>query len=484
MTDKDIEIYRAYKQDPFLFIKDMWWLTPVKQWEDCVKGENISWQQAEIVQHIYDEVQKTRNFRINMTIKSGHSIGKSTILAMLLLWFMFCYRWKIWLTAPDSVSLYDVLWSEIWTWLLKMPDWVKDLFEKTSDHLYVRDDRDWWFARCKTGKKENPEALAWLHSDSMMLICDEASWVPDQILDTARTNLTADRYIFILIWNPLRNVGYFYESFNDIAWKQFSFSTLDSPFQWDLPEKISKKFWLDSDEYRRRILWDFPREDILDEKWYVQLIMKDDIKYEYHDENLYWTRKILGVDCAWTGKDKSTWVLRDNNKAVIVWYENISDERSIAQRTLTLVQQYWLEGKDIVIDNFGAWANVAMHLALLWIQTSPINVWDRVDPESWQKYKNLRAKLFWNTKKWLESWGLLSYRDYWSELLNIRYKRTLTDEIQIMSKEEMRKAWYGSPDFADALAMTFYIDISRPEKRKVKKGDSFRYNPMTWKVIK
>ena len=79
---------------------------------------------------------------------------------MLILWFMFCYRCKIGLTAPDSVSLYDVLWAEIGTWLSRMPPDIKVLFEKTGDHLYVKDDRDGWFARCKTGKKENPEALA------------------------------------------------------------------------------------------------------------------------------------------------------------------------------------------------------------------------------------------------------------------------------------------------------------------------------------
>lgn len=479
----EAEVYLMYKQNPLVFIKDMWGLEPVEEWQECVKWKHISLQQAEIVKHIQEEVQRTKNFKINMTIRSGHSIGKSTILAMLLLWFMFCYKGKIWLTAPDAVSLYDVLWSEIWSWLLKMPTGIKELFEKTSDHLYVKEDRDGWFARCKTGKKENPEALAWLHSDSMMLICDEASWVPDQILDTARTNLTADRYIFILIGNPLRNVGYFYDSFKDSTWKQFAFSTLDSPFQWDLPEKIAKKFGLESDEYRRRILWDFPREDILDEKGYVQLIMKSDINYEYHDDSLYWTRKILWVDCAGEGKDKSTWVLRDNNKAVIVWYENISDEKSIAQKTLTIVHKYWLDWQDVIIDNFGKGANVAMHLALLWVRTSPINVWDKCDPENGQKYKNIRAKIFWKLKWWIQGGGILAYRDYWSELLTIRYKRTLSDEIQIMSKEEMRREWYGSPDFADALAMTFYRDIEKIVK-KTHRPKAFRYDPVTGKIIK
>jgi len=464
----ELEIYKLYQKNPFIFIKDMWGLTPVKKWEECIKWKHISWQQAEIVQCIHNEIQKTGNFKINMTIKSGHSIWKSTILAMLLLWFMFCYRWKIWLTAPDSVSLYDVLWAEIWTWLLKMPNWIKELYDKTSDHLYVKEDRDWWFARCKTWKKENPEALAWLHSDSMMLICDEASWVPDAILDTARTNLTADRYIFILIWNPLRNVWYFYDSFKDSHWHNFSFSTLESPFQWDLAEKIAKKHWVESDEYRRRILWEFPREDILDDKWYVQLLMESSIKYVYQDESMYWNRIILWVDCAWEWKDKTTWVIRDNAKAVIVWYEDISSPKSIANKTLTIMKEYKVDWEDVIIDNFWAWANVWMELATMWIRTSPIYVWDsKMQEYKWQKCKNLRAKLYWQVKEWLEWWWLLAYRDYWKELFSIRYKRTIKDEVQIMSKEEMKKMWYDSPDFADAFSMTFYKDpnvLNIPQK--------------------
>lgn len=477
MTQEDILIYKKRQKDPFIFIYDMWWLKPVPKWEECIKWKHISEQQTEIVQYIYEEIQKTWNFKINMTVKSWHSIWKSTILAMLLLWFMTCYRWKIWLTAPDSVSLYDVLWAEIWTWLWKMPDAIKDLFDKTSDHLYVKEDRDWWFARCKTWKKENPEALAWLHSDSMMIICDEASWVPDAIMDTARTNLTAVRYIFILIWNPLRNVWYFRDSFKWNTWEKFSFSTLDSPFQWDLPWQIEKKHWIESDEYRRRILWLFPREDILDNKWYVQLVMKNDIKYVYSDESLYWNRKILWVDCAWEWKDKTTWVLRDNQKAVIIWYESVSDPKSIATKTLTLMRELWVKWEDIIIDNFWAWANVWMELAIMWVKTSPIYVWERKNQiHKWQKCLNLRAKLFWQLKEWLEAWWTLSYRAYWEELLSIRYRRTPRDEVQIMSKEDMRKAWYESPDFVDALSMTFYKDLNVVEmKQKVtnKNVDSY-----------
>jgi hypothetical protein len=37
---------------------------------------------------------------------------------------------------------------------------VRKMFNKTNDYLQVVGAEDEWFARCKTGKKENPEALS------------------------------------------------------------------------------------------------------------------------------------------------------------------------------------------------------------------------------------------------------------------------------------------------------------------------------------
>jgi hypothetical protein len=44
--------------------------------------------------------------------------------------------------------------------------------------------------RCKTGKKENPEALAGLHANSIMLIGEEASGLVEEILSGGESNLT------------------------------------------------------------------------------------------------------------------------------------------------------------------------------------------------------------------------------------------------------------------------------------------------------
>lgn len=505
------ELLELYKRKPTIFYKDIWWLVPQKilpeykelynevlekvkenpeeldklklsMFEKFKKWKHITWQQYIIIKTIEDSLIDLwkRNLNIKISIKTGHWIWKSNELSRIIIWFLFCfYRSKIWLTAPDSQTLYDALFSEVWNAVNSiLSEEIKKEFIKTTDYLRVRWMEDEWFARCKTGKKENPEALAWLHAESIMLIWEEASWLPEEILESWNSNLTWNLNIFLLIWNPLRNNWYFFNTFKTKSWKNLSFNWEESPITWNYPLEVAEKHGKDSDEYRRRILGKFPREDILDEKWYVQLVLEKNINI-VPDNEIFWKRKILWVDCAWEWKDLTTWVIRDNLKAIIVGSEKISDENSIAEKTLTIAKHYAIEAEDIIIDNFGRWANVWVVLASLWYKPTPVYVWDtkikiweikKDIEEDWQKFLNLRALLFWRLKKWLESGWQLWENQNWEEIKILRYKRTIKDQIQIMSKEEMRKNGYKSPDFADALSLTFYFwkEIKVKEKKKQK----------------
>ena len=513
MTNK--EILQLWQKDPFAFISDIWWLVPQKvlpeyeefyfdvlkrveeeknceimdelklyMFEPFIRWVHITWQQSLIIQAIKDAINWLKPSTI--VIKTWHGIWKSNIMWKVIVWFLFCYWYsKIWLTAPDSQTLYDALFSEVWNSVNSMNNEdLKTAFKKTEDYLSVVWAEDQWFARCKTWKKENPEALAWLHAQYIALICDEASWIPNEIFESWQSNLTGDLNLFIMIWNPLRNVWFFYDAFWDVSCQNLHFNGCESPITWDYPQKIKEKYWEDSDEYRRRVLGKFPREDILDDKWYVQLIMSDNIKQEWELE-LFGNRKILGVDCAWEWKDLTTWVLRDNIGAIIVWSEKISDDKSIAEKTLTIMKQYSVDPGDVILDNFGAGANVAVELAALWYKTSPIYVW--ASKLNWmeiieegQKILNIRALLYWRLKAWIE-WGakLRSHNSWLVELTSIRYKRNLNDKIQLMPKLDMKKLWYKSPDFADALSLTFHHWI-KVEKRKEKKHRAFTPDYRNW----
>ena len=117
-----------------------------------------------------------------ISITSGHGIGKSAIMAMLILRFLTCYAdSEVPCTAPTQSQMYDVLWKEIAVWMNRMPERMQEKFELSADYLKVLENPKIWWARAKTARKENPEALAGIHAKDVFMAVDEASAVPDEI---------------------------------------------------------------------------------------------------------------------------------------------------------------------------------------------------------------------------------------------------------------------------------------------------------------
>lgn len=106
----------------------------------------------------------------------------SSLNAMLIIWFLYTFPCSnVPCTAPTGDQLQGALWKEIAVWMSRMPEQESNRFELQNDHLRVNDPaikdsgRIWW-ARARTGKKENPEALAGIHSKNVMVIVDEACY--------------------------------------------------------------------------------------------------------------------------------------------------------------------------------------------------------------------------------------------------------------------------------------------------------------------
>lgn len=101
---------------------------------------------------------------------------------MLILWFLPCFKpCKVPCTAPTESHLQTVLWNEINLWLGRMPKYIRDMYEWTSEYVRIAQNKETQFAIAKVGKKENADAIAGLHSDYMFCVVDEAPGVADEI---------------------------------------------------------------------------------------------------------------------------------------------------------------------------------------------------------------------------------------------------------------------------------------------------------------
>lgn len=480
MSKMELLTLRRMIQNPEYFIERIWGLKhqPVKPEFDSLvtqyiengeydeirpfhfmpfeKGNHITWQQWLIVSAIRRGLEKKAPMRISTS--SGHGIGKSSILAMLVLWYLSCYpHAQIPCTAPTSDQMHDILWKELSIWLKKMPDYYKSRIEWTTGYLRMLESPETWFARAKTARKENPEALAGVHGDYVFMAIDEASGIDNAIFNTAEGAMTGENVLVLMISNPTRTMGYFYDSHHSDKpnWQTLQFSSEDSPIvDPAYVQRIIDKHGQDSDEYKIRVLGRFPNEDSIDDSGYTPLLIESDLKYT--PINIFIGTPMMGIDPAGEGVDKTTWVVRDNFKSRVVAEERISNEKSIAQKTVTLMELFNIDMANVTIDNFGVGANVAKELALIpgmRINVKSLNVGEPADDKD--RFINKRAEAYDRMKHWIRQGGELVPHDSWDELLQLRQRRELSGKLKIMGKAEMRKKGFKSPNTADALMLTF-----------------------------
>ena len=477
MSNTDVQLFREFQKSPTFFVNKMWGLSPQQKGAPFQKGRHVTWQQAEVLQAVELALQGQKPNRIS--VASGHGTGKSAVISWLLLWYLFCFKdAQVACTAPSAEQMNDVLWKEVMKWIQRMPTKVQEKYEWTGSHIRISESPETWFARAKTARKEAPEALAGVHGEHVMLLVDEASGVPEEIFNTAEGSLTEANTLVVLISNPTRLIGYFYDTHHsdENNWQTFVFNSEDSPVvEDDYVERIAEKHGRDSDEFRIRVLGQFPNEESADDRGFLPLLARTEVpfvedEHEFRSSDSGLTR--LMVDPAGEGRDKSVWCIRDRFVAKKLAEERVSTPKEIAQRTMDYMDYYGIKAENVFIDGYGIGAKAAVEIA-----SNPdygrINVvLTGEKPDEPEAYLNIRAESAMRLRKWLKEGGQIVKDKAWEELFFIRYKRNLAGKIQVMDKTTMKKLLNASPDNFDSLALGFVRSDDARKKTK-------QYKP-TW----
>lgn len=448
------------------------------EWYDFQLGKHLTWQQW--LFSVCVEKWKKGEALGHISAVSGRGIGKSRELAMLILWFLFVHPdAQIPCTAPTADQMYDVLWKELSMCIEMMPPNLKKMYLWESQYIRIAESPNSWFARAKTASKENPEALSGVHAPFVMAAVDEASGVPEPIFIAAQGILTSPNVLFVMISNGTRLNGFFFDSHHRDRrmWQNLSFNSEESPIvDHNFVRTMDEKYGRTSDEYRVNVGGTFPKEDALDDKNYVALLAERSVHQIPEGDFEYQSDAILGVDPAGEGDNETAWVIRDAFIAQKLKIEKISTAKSVAQITMTLATKYRVLPENIIVDSFGAGADVAKEIAVAtqgrWnIRT--VNVGELCDespdpydsdvPDKRDLYLNKRSEMYWFMRKWFERGGIIIEDSKMkNQLLSVRFKRNIKGKIQIMPKSEMRKLGILSPDIADAMALTFLVQPIRP----------------------
>lgn len=397
---------------------------------------------------------------------SGNGIGKSALVAWLLLWAVSTHEdTRGVVTANTETQLTTKTWAELAKWYRLFIG--RSLFKFTATALFSidPDHEKTWRIDMIPWSERNPEAFAGMHNltKRIILVFDEASAIADIIWETAEGALTDKNteIMWFAFGNPTKNTGKFYECFHTQRhrWRHRSIDSRTVR----ISNKNLLQEWLDdytedSDFFRIHVRGEFPRHGAL------EFISAEDVRFAQAREvsPFPFDPLILGVDVARYGDDST-----------ILYTRRGRDGRSTPYVTLRQVDTMVVAGRvaeehakhrydAIFVDAGGVGGGVVDRLRQLRIPVWPIDFGSRPDNINFDEkilYANKRAEIWGAMRRWLKDGGIPATRDLEVQLLAPQYFYNNANAILLEAKKDMKRRGVASPDIADALALTFAFPV-------------------------
>lgn len=449
-NQKAKELILRYRDDPLLFVQEL--MKPTKV---------ISEQQESLLRAVAKPGAK-------VSVRSGHGTGKTTTQAWLVLWFL-CTRKnvKIPCTASTQSQLKDVLWAEIDFWQKRMPAWWREQIKISNARVEIKGYEAQQFAVARTAGRSNPDALQGFHAENILFIIDEASGVFDKVFEVAKGALSTAGARVVMCGNPTQTEGYFFQSHhkNREAWTRLHFNGEESPHvDKEFVDDMAREYGTDSDIYRVRVRGDFPKASI------NQLIGNDlveaALKRTLRPEQISFAAKILGVDVAPYGDDRSAIFYRQGLYSELLYSCNGIDDIEFAGKIVEFVKSKGIDG--VFVDR-GAGSGVLSALSHLGYGYITTGVSFGGSPGA-VRYLNKRVEMWGDLKDWIVAGGAICGKDkegdITSDLTGPQYFYSISGKLQLERKEDMKKRGLASPDLGDALALTFAFPVASRSERE------------------
>jgi phage terminase large subunit len=434
-----------------------------------------------------------------VSVRSGHGIGKSRLLAWVVNWFLDV-MWepgvavKVPVTGPSSGGLSDIIWSEIGIVRSEKIEWLQNKFVQNQEHIRCVECPDVIFASLRTARKENPNALSGFHGKTLYVV-DEAATVDEAIFEVMRGAMTDAVCYGIMTGNPTRTTGYFHNSYTKKRgmWTSFKVSSLDTmqdqEYTYEVatthgeiktvtvkgrvspnyPTSMAADFGSSSNTYKVRVLGEEASgsEDVVIPGEYLAMAVRAEPRTRH-------ARRVMGVDVARTGNDASALCVRHgrNIERLREWHGADTIE------TVSRVEMMFNEFRDaktpvdlIGVDVIGVGAGV---FDLLRHHGFPVRAVDvswaspTEGPKATRCHR-LRDWLWWQSRLFFMDRRACIMRDadnpdMWDRLVEELQTPTYdakTGVVRVEKKSELKERGFRSPNLADALNLTFFLDRSR-----------------------
>ncbi len=395
---------------------------------------------------------------------SGHGVGKSTLVAWLILWAISTFEGtKGVVTANTETQLKTKTWSELAKWF-RLCRFARDLFELTTTAIYSTDPdhQKIWRIDQVPWNERNTESFAGLHNKGkrILLIFDEASAIPDLIWEVSEGALTDEgtQIIWCVFGNPTRNTGRFKECFTGKLKHRWNTRQIDSRTcaltNKQLIGQWAEDYGEDSDFFKVRVRGMFPS---MSARQFISVTDVDAAYGRHLRSGQYdFAPKIISVDPAWEGDDELVIGLRQGLAfSILRTMPKNDNDIQVANIVANLEDS---EKADAVFIDAGygtgivsAGRTMGRTWQLVWFAG------ESSDPGCLNK----RAEMWKLMRDWLKSGGAIP-RDtvLYNDLIGPETVARVDGKIQLEAKAHMKERGLKSPNRADALAISFAYPVA------------------------
>ncbi len=473
---------------------------PWKSRYQCEYGPD-KWA-CEFLEELGEQIRKkhlkqdgTRAESIRFSTSSGHGIGKSVMVSWLILFILDTRPYSMGVvTANTSEQLRTKTWAELAKW--HSYALTSHFWEYTNSRgnmsIYRKGgikERNKWKCDAITARPENSESFQGLHAaeGTPFYIFDEASGIDDKIWEARFGGATDGQPMSFDFGNPTRKSGYFYENCVGINKHRYIVRQIDSR-DVEITNKTLFEEWKqdwgeDHDLFKVKVRGIFPSASSIQ---FIpdDLVTEAMLRPANADKN---DPLIIGVDVARFGDNNTIIYPRIGMDAKSWGYKvyNRLDNVQVVEKVIELISYFRSLGKNVsglFVDGGGLGAGPVDMLRRLGYNPVDVNFGGK---SSDNRYARKGDQMWGNMKDALSRLSLPNDRELKTQLIQREYGITPSGKISLESKDMMKDRGLESPDIADALSLTFAMEIS-PDLRNKTFGDigltvQSEYNPLDMK---
>lgn len=453
-----------YQADPVAFFREVLGVEPWRR-------------QIEVLEAIRDHGR--------VAVRSGHKIGKTTLAVGAGLWFYESFPdARVLMTAPTARQVDRVLWRELrklHARALVPLDGEPGQLAKTG--IVSPDLREMWGFTATEA-----ESVAGTSGANMLYIVDEASGVGDAIFEAIEGNRASGTIKVLLLSNPTKTEGEFFEAFDTKAkfYRTFTISSEETPNAVEgrvVVPGLASRSWIEEkrEEWGEESALYTVRvkgEHALGEDGKILSVAAILEATQRWEDTPATGRLQIGLDPAGPGLggDETVFAVRRGKKLLRLYaFRGLSDDAHVAQ-LLGIIAEHRLDRDPVplvCVDRegpiggtvYGALRGYVNHpdhadaFEVVGVRSSPAAI-RRPDA-----YDRVRDELWANLRDWIREGGALVDDGKLQKELNApEWIQHSMGRVKVTPKDELREKLKRSPDRADALALAVWVPVAFREE--------------------